>query len=74
MGRRRRIARKTADVEEEFVVMFVCPAQVKVKEEHQALLAVIKRNTELLQASSRLLEEKRSLKENIRIRQTEMVT
>lgn len=54
--------------------MFVCPAQVKVKEEHQALLAVIKRNTELLQASSRLLEEKRSLKENIRIRQTEMVT
>lgn len=57
-----------------FFIVLVCSVQAKVSEEHQALLAVIKRNTELLHASSRLIEEKRQLNEKIRGRQTGTVT
>lgn len=45
-----------------------------MREEHQAMLEVIERNTELLQTSSRLIEEKRELNENIRTSLTETVT
>lgn len=45
-----------------------------MREERQALLKVIKRNTELLQTSSRLTEERREFNEKIRTRQTEKVT
>lgn len=45
-----------------------------LREQRQALLEVIKRNTQLLQTSSRLIEEKRQLNEKIRIRETKTVT
>lgn len=56
------------------VIVFVCAVQAKMREEHQALLEVIERNTALLQTSSGLTEEKRELNEKIRTRQTETVT
>lgn len=44
----------------------VCGAQARLREEHQALMEVIKQNTELLRTSSRLVEEKREIIRNQR--------
>lgn len=53
--------------------VFVRRVQVKVREEHQALIEVIKRNTELLQTSSRLMEETSQVDGKRTTRQTEAV-
>lgn len=56
------------------IVLFGSHVQTKVREENEVMLEVIQRNTELLQASSRLIEERREVDEKMRKWQKEMVT